>query len=176
MNPRKLNRITFGLFVTATLFFTGSALIALFVKVNGRPPWDLVVIPLVFAVPMTVIAILMERHSTNQRLTHAEEDPGEGLRLRVERVNKAFAEAATLMADLQRDLTAQQAAREELIAQAEEQQRLLAVDQEQAENIRQILVGETKATIRAERRREMLFLGAGLLMSVPIGVLVNYIS
>ncbi len=98
------------------------------------------------------------------------------LRRRVERVNEAFVEAATLMADLQRDLAAQQAAREELIAKADEQQRLLAVDQEQAENIRQILLGETKATIRAERRREMLFLGAGMLMSIPIGVLVNYIS
>lgn len=108
-----------------------------------------------------------------RRIKEAREDPGEVLRRRIKRVNVAFTEATALMDDLQRDLAAQQAAREELLSQGEEQQRLLAVDQEQAEKIRHILVGETKATIRAERRQQWLFFALGATISIPIGVAIN---
>ncbi|MER7506094.1 hypothetical protein AB0L05_30480 [Nonomuraea pusilla] len=108
-----------------------------------------------------------------RRLAHAAEDPGKVLRDRITRINDAFAEAASLMEDLRRDLEAQQAARETLVAQAEEQQRLLEVNEEQAEKIRQILVGETKATIRAERRQQWMFFTLGVLVSIPIGVAIN---
>ncbi|MFB4284874.1 hypothetical protein ACBJ59_57070 [Nonomuraea sp. MTCD27] len=103
-------------------------------------------------------------------------DPGERLQTRIRAVNDAFAEAATLMDELRRDLEAQQTAREALLAEAERQQRLLEIDKEQAEKIRQILVGETKATIRAERRQQWMFFALGISMSVPIGVFVNWIS
>ncbi|MEV6154938.1 hypothetical protein AB0L53_31815 [Nonomuraea sp. NPDC052129] len=134
-------------------------------------------------VPRTILFALMitflmgpiawKIHTGRQQITHAAEDPGEALRHRLIQVNTAFAEAARLMDDLRRDLEAQQAAREALISQAEEQQRLLAIDQEQAEKIRQILVGETKATIRAERRQQWMFFALGVAMSIPIGVLIN---
>ncbi|MER5643368.1 hypothetical protein [Streptosporangium sp. NPDC002524] len=119
------------------------------------------------------LAIVRSERQARRRLNAVREDPGEGLRRRIERVNEAFIEAATLMADLQHDLAAQQAAREELIAKAEEQQRLLAIDQETAENIRQILVGETKATIRAEQRQQWKFFLLGALISIPIGIGIN---
>ncbi|MBF8192086.1 hypothetical protein ITP53_41690 [Nonomuraea sp. K274] len=77
------------------------------------------------------------------------------------------------MDDLRRDLEAQQVAREALITQAEEQQRLLEANEEQAERIRQILVGKTKATIRAERRQQWMFFALGMAMSIPIGVVIN---
>ncbi|GAA3518703.1 hypothetical protein GCM10023075_81030 [Streptosporangium album] len=84
------------------------------------------------------------------------------------------------MDELRRDLEAQQAARETLLVEAEQQQRLLEINTEEAEKIRQILVGETKATIRAERRREWMFFLFGFLASaaasVPIGLWVNHIS
>ncbi|MGW4413069.1 hypothetical protein ACWEJ6_54625 [Nonomuraea sp. NPDC004702] len=44
---------------------------------------------------------------------------------------------------------------------------------EQAENIRQILLGETKATIRAERRTQWMFFALGAAVSIPIGVAIN---
>ncbi|MER7363302.1 hypothetical protein [Nonomuraea wenchangensis] len=100
-------------------------------------------------------------------------DPAERLKRRVIAINATFSEAATLMSDLQRDLAAQQAAREVLVAQAEEQQRLLEVNEEQAEKIRQILIGETKATIRAERRQQWMFFALGVVVSIPIGVMIN---
>ncbi|MEV1168588.1 hypothetical protein [Nonomuraea sp. NPDC049784] len=143
------------------------------VKVNGKPPWDLVLLPVLLALPLIVFAMLIERRDTERRLAQAGEVSSEALQRRIELVNKAFAEAATLMADLQRDLASQQAARERLIAQAEEQQRLLEIDEDQAEKIRTILVGETQATIRAERRQQWMFFGLGILVSIPIGVAIN---
>ncbi|WP_127936847.1 hypothetical protein [Nonomuraea polychroma] len=115
-----------------------------------------------------------------KRLRQAKEDPRQQLRRRVDAVNNAFAEAATLMDELRRDLEAQQAARDQLLAEAEHQQRLLELNKEEAKKIRQILVNETKATIRAAWRREVGFFLAGVLvsaaLSVPIGIWVNSIS
>ncbi len=88
-------------------------------------------------------------------------------------MNRAFTDVVRLMDDLRRDVEAQQAAREVLLTQAEEQQRLLSVNREQAEKIRQILVGETKATVRAERRQQWMFFALGVLVPIPIGVLIN---
>ncbi|MGW0070342.1 hypothetical protein ACWDUI_23075 [Streptosporangium sandarakinum] len=77
------------------------------------------------------------------------------------------------MDELRRDLAVQQAAREELLVRAEKQQRLLAIDAEQAEKIRRILAGETTAMIRAERRQQWMFLTLGAFVSIPIGVAIN---
>ncbi|MFD0883373.1 hypothetical protein ACFQ08_02205 [Streptosporangium algeriense] len=110
---------------------------------------------------------------SRKRQQEAEEDPGERLHRRVEAVNVSFKEALSLMADLRRDLDAQQAARKQLITQAKEQQRLLSVNEKQAENIRQILAGETKAAIRTERRQQWMFFALGAAVSIPIGILIN---
>ncbi|MEV4551904.1 hypothetical protein ACI2LC_18715 [Nonomuraea wenchangensis] len=115
-----------------------------------------------------------------KRLRQASEDPAEVLRRRIQDVNRAFRDASRLMHDLQRDLAAQQAARESIVADAEHHQRLLQLDKDQADNIRQILLGETKTTIRAARRRELGIFVAGLILSaalsIPIGIWVNSIS
>ncbi|MEO3794647.1 hypothetical protein ABGB14_30925 [Nonomuraea sp. B10E15] len=114
------------------------------------------------------------------RLAEAVEDPGERLTRRIQAVNASFTEAAALMVELQRDLEAQRATRDALLAEAEHQQRLLELNKDQAEDIRTILVGETKQTIRAARRREWAFFLSGLLLSaalsIPIGIWVNSIS
>jgi hypothetical protein len=116
----------------------------------------------------------------NRRVQQADEDPGERLRQRIHKVNQAFGDAAALMDELRRDLEAQQAARESLLEDAERQQQLLNLNREEAEDIRRILVGETKATILAERRREWMFFGLGFIASaaasIPIGIWVNHIS
>ncbi|MFF4419134.1 hypothetical protein ACFYY8_41940 [Streptosporangium sp. NPDC001559] len=160
-----------------------AAVVAVHQKYSSEPLWMVlgVFAPLVVPAAIAVtVGFVQERRERRRRLERAAEDPGEVLRRRVEAVNTAFTEAASLMDDLRRDLAAQQAAREELFAQAEEQQRLLAIDQEQAEKIRQILVGETQATIRAERRQQWLFFvlgfAASALASIPIGIWVNSIS
>ncbi|MET9343131.1 hypothetical protein [Nonomuraea sp. NPDC003804] len=62
--------------------------------------------------------------------------------------------------------------------QAEEQQRLLGADAEQAEQaekIRQILLGETKRSIKAERRRQWGYILADAVWSVPVGVAINLV-
>ncbi|MFC5946466.1 hypothetical protein, partial [Micromonospora harpali] len=108
-----------------------------------------------------------------KRIAEAQEDPGKRLRLRISRINQAFAEAASLMDELQHDLEAQQAAREMLLAEAQRQQKLLEFNEGQAEKIRQILVGETEEVIRTERRQQWLFFTLGVLISIPIGVAIN---
>ncbi|MEV7969024.1 hypothetical protein AB0O34_23980 [Sphaerisporangium sp. NPDC088356] len=139
----------------------------------------MIVWTLITVVLFVVVVVALGMRSLNRReafLIQALEDPGERLRSRVRRVNLALYEAVSLMDELQRDLRAQQAARDRLSSEAEEQARMLSLNREQAEAIRQVLVGETKATIRAEWRRELKFFAAGLLLSVPIGVFVNLIS
>lgn len=120
----------------------------------------------------TVLAIRAYRIS-RRRQQEAAEDPGERLQRRADAVNASFKEAISLMADLRRDLDAQQAARKKILNEAKAQQRLLSVNAEQAENIREILVGETKATISAERRTQWLFFALGAVVSIPIGVAIN---
>lgn len=131
-------------------------------------------------VPSLIIGSVLALHATSyegkrrkQALSDAKEDPKEVLRRRVERVNEAVATAASEMQGLQRDLEAQQAAGAALLAQAEEQQRLLEINQDQAEKIRHILVSETKATIRAERRQQWMFFALGAAVSIPIGIVIN---
>ncbi|WP_182887119.1 hypothetical protein [Microbispora sp. H10885] len=130
------------------------------------------------SMPYVALGVLdrLRRGRDRRRLDAAADEPGKRLNDRIRAVSDAFTEAATLMNELQRDLKAQQAARETLLTEAQRQQKLLEVDKEQAEKIREILIGETKATIRAERRQQLLFFALGLVASVPIGVLVNWIS
>ncbi|MEV4472832.1 hypothetical protein [Nonomuraea sp. NPDC049504] len=145
-------------------------------RIKGAPNlsegWWVIAVGAVFLVGSPTLVHLLER-DRKRRLKRAAEDPSRQLHDRIREVNTAFTKAAALMHDLQRDLAAQQAAREALIAQAEEQQRLLEIDQGQAERIREILVGETKATIQAERRQQWIFFALGALVSIPIGVAIN---
>ncbi|MCK2215963.1 hypothetical protein MF672_019495 [Actinomadura sp. ATCC 31491] len=120
-----------------------------------------------------LIAIKLERTGTSERLRQAAEDPGRRLQRRIERVNSAFAEAAALMDELRRDLAAQQIARQALLEEAERQQQILDIDEEEAEKIRQILMRETRTAIQAERRQQWFFFALGALASIPIGVAVN---
>ncbi|MFI7447134.1 hypothetical protein ACIBQX_06485 [Nonomuraea sp. NPDC049714] len=124
--------------------------------------------------------VTQEAIRLRRQLKYARDEPSQQLRHRVEAVNTAITEAADLMDELRRDVEAQQAAREALLAEAERQQRLLELNKDEAEKIRQILVGETKATIRAAWRRELAIFFAGVLisgaLSIPIGIWVNSIS
>lgn len=104
------------------------------------------------------------------------EDPAERLKRRIRRVNEAFADAATLLDELRRDLEAQQIARERILAEAEHQQGLLELNRDEAEKIGKLITGETQATIRAGRRRDWMFFVLGIAVSVPVGILVNHIS
>ncbi|MFG1709210.1 hypothetical protein ACFLIM_39070 [Nonomuraea sp. M3C6] len=103
-------------------------------------------------------------------------DPAAAIQQRIEAVNKAFAEASDLMTDLQRDLAAQQAARKALLEQARDQQDLLELNQEQAEKIQRILERGSRRSERTQRHRERWIFLWGLLLSIPIGVGVNYLS
>ncbi|MFG2076950.1 hypothetical protein [Nonomuraea maritima] len=117
------------------------------------------------------------RHKkTIRELGFSPADQPARLRHQISRVNSAMTEAAELMDNLQRDLAAQQAARETLIAEAEHQQRLLEVNKVEAEKIRLIIVGETKRSLRTQRFREWGFFLAGLALAVPINILSDLIG
>lgn len=120
-----------------------------------------------------LVVVIREGMLHGRAISEADEDPKEVLQRRVRRVNEAVAIASFEMQALQRDLEAQQAASAALLDQAKEQQSLLEINQDQAEKIRHILVGETKATLRAEGRKQWMFFGLGVVVSIPIGIMIN---
>ncbi|MFI0423360.1 hypothetical protein [Spongiactinospora sp. 9N601] len=139
---------------------------------------DWAAIGIVIYIPMIVFSALVTRMrrltaAAREQQQEAEADPRERLHRRIAAINTTFADAATLMNELRRDLEAQQAVRDALVAETEEHREVLAIEPERAQRIRQILVGETKATIRAERRQQWIFFALGVAISVPIGVLIN---
>jgi hypothetical protein len=174
MKLKKPKNMLLVLLITA-IFISATVASALL----GKPPKEMEInsinfwLALLTLVATPIVAVTVDHLLSRRSSEFQAEEPGERLKRRIRAVNTAFTDAAVLMDELQRDLDAQQAAREQLLAQADEQQRLLAVDQEQAEKIRQILVGETKATIRAERRQQWLFFALVVTVSIPIGVLIN---
>ncbi|WP_431928586.1 hypothetical protein [Nonomuraea jabiensis] len=161
--------LTAGIYTVGT---TGDVFVAALQTV-GQLSWADWLKATAFPTALLVASLGLIWTHTRRRIAAAAEDPGQTLRRRIAEVNRAFAETASLMDDLGRDLEAQQVARDALVLQADEQQRLLEINQEQAEKIRHILVGETKSTIRAERRQQWMFFALGILVSIPIGVAIN---
>ncbi|WP_113699172.1 hypothetical protein [Nonomuraea lactucae] len=106
-------------------------------------------------------------------IEEAKLDPRERVRMRAEKVRAAFDQAGHLMEELQRDIDAQQAVRDALLAQSEEQERLLEINAQHAEKIRQILLGATEKDASRAKRRDLILFGLGVAVSIPIGVLIN---
>lgn len=160
----------------AFIFLSAAAFVQRLAKDDAADVTDISLVMMavsgVFAA-MSIYLQRLNRRARQARLEAVQADPGERLRNRIAAVNDAFAEAVTLLDDLRRDLASQQAARAALEAQSEEQQRLLAIDEEQAGKIRKIIVGETKETIRAERRQQWMFFALGVAVSIPIGIMIN---
>ncbi|MEQ4722552.1 hypothetical protein [Nonomuraea sp. B19D2] len=146
-----------------------AVLVALFSRYFSDEGWIWVGI-------MAVVLLVTQARSTWIRQKAKEQslvDPHERLRTRIEAVNKAFTEAATLMDELQRDLTAQEAARRQLVAEAEHQQHLIGMNREEAEAVRRLILGETRADIARQRRDQWVFFMLGAVVSIPIGVVIN---
>ncbi|MEU8195260.1 hypothetical protein AB0C10_15915 [Microbispora amethystogenes] len=166
-------RFALIMFAPPALFLLAGVLVSSHIPRNTTNDLIASAVGVVGGLGSTLLGFYLSQRAGRGRVLEAEEDPGERIRRRIRRVNQAFTEAATLMDELRRDLEAQQTAREALIAEAERQQKLLAISQADAEKIREILVGETKATIRAERRQQWMFFALGVLASIPIGVAIN---
>ncbi|GAA4906741.1 hypothetical protein LX16_3313 [Stackebrandtia albiflava] len=94
----------------------------------------------------------------------------------LDEVKSSMGYASELMAELQREMDAQTAARDALVAQAEENRRLAEIDREQAERIRGILFAETKAEARRRKRAQWAFFLAGVLISIPVGIAINLLT
>ncbi|WP_143022287.1 hypothetical protein [Nonomuraea maritima] len=103
----------------------------------------------------------------------AERSPSERLRELNTMVESSMAVTAQFMDRLVRELESQKAAAEATIAEGEERARWLDINKGEAEKMRQLLVGETKATISAQRRRDWMLVGIGALISIPIGAMIN---
>ncbi len=130
---------------------------------------------LMISVPFLITA-RSDRRRAQRILREAAEDPAVRLQRRIEAVNQAFAEAEPLLKELQVDLQRQEAVRRHLAAQVEQQQRVIAMDRGQADAVRAYLLEEAKAALRGERRQQWMFFAVGVLVSIPIGILVNIIS
>ncbi|MEU6743743.1 hypothetical protein [Streptosporangium sandarakinum] len=98
------------------------------------------------------------------------------IKLRMNRVDGAFDEAVSLMADLQRELQAAEAARRQVMADAKRQQELAKVDEATAKLIQEILLADAKKAARVQRKQQLLYFAAGVLVSIPVGIMVNLIS
>ncbi|NRQ34490.1 hypothetical protein HII36_21945 [Nonomuraea sp. NN258] len=125
------------------------------------------------SLPVALILFQLGARDSKKRLAQAAEDAGQALEDRIKRASESLIETTKLMTDLQQEFATQQAALKQIKEEAEEQKLLRDIDPETAERMRRISVGETKATIRSERRTQWLFLGLGILMSIPIGVAIN---
>ncbi|MBN6052370.1 hypothetical protein JYK22_10550 [Nonomuraea sp. RK-328] len=146
-----------------------AVLVALFSRYFSDEGW-------IWVGVMAAVLLVAQARSTWMRQQAKEQtlvDPSEHLRTRIEAVNKAFAEAATLMEELQRDLAAQEAARRQVVAEAEHQQHLISMNREEAEAVRRLILGETRADISRQRRDQWVFFMLGAVVSIPIGVAIN---
>ncbi|GAA1628265.1 hypothetical protein GCM10009733_026260 [Nonomuraea maheshkhaliensis] len=129
----------------------------------------------IISLPLSVIFLVQALRMSRQRLEESQEDPSEALEDRIRRATESFAETGRLLAELQNTFSVQQAALKKVTEEAEEQALLRDMDPETAEKMRRIIVGETKATLRAERRTQRLYFAGGVLLSIPIGALINWL-
>ncbi|MFI6485185.1 hypothetical protein ACIBH1_45255 [Nonomuraea sp. NPDC050663] len=103
--------------------------------------------------------------------------PGVRLRDLSSKITTSLQQTAELMDELTRELHAQQVANEELARRSAEQQRMLEVNQEQAEKIQALMAGAAQtvidANVAAGKRQQWTFFAFGVLVSIPIGVAIN---
>ncbi|OPG12524.1 hypothetical protein [Microbispora sp. GKU 823] len=125
---------------------------------------------------LVLIVAVFTARPDRQRMRSARENPGERLSRRIERVNSAFTEAAALMDELRRDLEAQQDARDALLAEGQRQQELLSINKEEAERIDKYLTRRDRDKERKSLYQQVGFFVAGLLASVPLNLLSNWLS
>lgn len=124
-------------------------------------------------VPVIVGLMVGGVHQRQREDIAAAQDPKVRLRERTQAVNVALEEAMRLMDELKQDVERQLAARDVLLTQVDEHQKMLELDKDQADKIARILLGETKATIRAERKPQWVFFALGIIASIPVGVVIN---
>jgi hypothetical protein len=99
---------------------------------------------------------------------------------RIERLRKNLSESTSLMSAINAELHVQTTALERIRAEADENQKLAALHKNEAEAVR-LLVATTierssqGKTARQIRRSQWLFFLAGLIISIPIGVGVNFL-
>lgn len=99
---------------------------------------------------------------------------------RIEQLRRNLASSRQLIDEVNAELEAQATNLERIKAEAEQNQRLAALNKEAADAVGHLL--ETvvqqaqQKTARVGTRQQWLFFLSGLLLSVPIGFLVNYLS
>ncbi|MEV4067248.1 hypothetical protein [Nonomuraea dietziae] len=120
-----------------------------------------------------IIARLLRWKRKARRLLGKEEDLQWAMRERMDEVRKAIDRSGQVLHDLRLYMDEQKHAADVLLERAERQRRLLEVDKDQAQVIRQILIEESVQNMRTGRRREWMFFALGMAASIPIGVLIN---
>ncbi|NUT39871.1 MAG: hypothetical protein HOV86_07740 [Thermoactinospora sp.] len=122
---------------------------------------------------LVVIARILRWKRKARRLLGAQEDLQWAMRERMNEVRKAIDRSSEVLHDLRLYMDEQQHAADVLLKRAERQRRLLEVDEDQAQAIRQILIEESVQNVRSGRRREWMFFVLGMAASIPIGVMIN---
>ncbi|WP_431929031.1 hypothetical protein [Nonomuraea jabiensis] len=163
--------IVFAILVIAGYLFTGPLS---GIEIPGWIPFALLTL---MGIGVTISHIRAELYDQRRRyeeaLKEAGQDPSDRLRARIEQVGEAFGSAVTLMDELQRDITSQEAAHRQLVEQASHQRALIGMDREEAEAVRGLILGATKEDHVRQKRQQWMFFALGVLMSIPIGVAIN---
>ncbi|MER7439998.1 hypothetical protein [Micromonospora avicenniae] len=189
--------ITFGTFIA--ILFGGALFMALLAHVAGYDseslPDDISQYPdrirgialgisyILLAVTIVMVALLppfvvsMAIQALDQRKAR-KADPQVLLGKRIARLNAALADSAELLTDLQSQLRIQEAARTKIMADIAKNEQIAQLHREQADAVASLVRevtdhAHTKLN-RQTRREQLLFFMAGLLVSVPIGILVNF--
>jgi hypothetical protein len=110
------------------------------------------------------------------RLTMAVSAPS--LLGKIEALRGTLASSGSLIAEINAELELQATSLERIKAEAEENQRLAALNQDEAEAVRKLvkatIEGAQTTTANRGRRQQWLFFLAGLFASVPLGVAANF--
>lgn len=98
---------------------------------------------------------------------------------RIESLSATLGQSRSLIDEITAEIDLQSTALERIRAEAEENKRLAALTKDEAEAVRKVVAaaieqGQTKNARKGQRSQWLFFL-AGILASVPLGVLGNYL-
>ena len=100
---------------------------------------------------------------------------GLDIQQRIEQLQGHLNSSAALMAEIQAEFRLQEASLERIKTDAERNQRLAALHQAEADAVRAVIEEAQSRGLRLGNRAQWGFFVAGLLSSIPLGIVVNFL-
>ncbi|MEU6723169.1 hypothetical protein ABZ917_05590 [Nonomuraea wenchangensis] len=127
---------------------------------------------------LITIVSLPARHREARR--QAAIDPQKRMEARIDRLKIALEDSANLIEELKRELIIQDDALRKIQADADQVKKIAELDQKQAEAVRDLVAHVTEQVqsrhARQSKRDQVTYFFIGLGMSIPLGLLVNFLS